>query len=71
MTGMLALSGGALPALTQCALAQAAVELADPSTPLGKAQAAAMKASTEGPADGSAYPRRRRPPSNIPASRST
>ena len=41
--------------LTQFALAQAAVDLADPSTPLGKAQAAAMKASTEGPADGSAY----------------
>jgi multiple sugar transport system substrate-binding protein len=54
-TGMLALSGGALPALTQFALAQAAVDLADPSTPLGKAQAAAMKASTDGPADGSAY----------------
>jgi len=54
-TGMLALAGGALPALTQFALAQAAVDLADPSTPLGKAQAAAMKASTDGPADGSAY----------------
>ena len=54
-TGMLALSGGALPALTQFALAQAAVDLADPSTPLGAAQAAAMKASTEGPADGSAF----------------
>jgi multiple sugar transport system substrate-binding protein len=54
-TGMLALSGGALPALTQFALAQAAVDLADPSTPLGAAQAAAMKASSEGPADGSAF----------------
>ena len=54
-TGMLALSGGALPALTEFALAQAAVDLADPSTPLGAAQAAAMKASMEGPADGSAY----------------
>jgi multiple sugar transport system substrate-binding protein len=54
-TGMLALSGGALPALTEFALAQAAVDLADPSTPLGKAQAAAMKASTDGPAEGSAY----------------
>ncbi len=53
--GMLALSGGALPALTQFALAQAAVDLADASTPLGKAQAAAIKASTDGPADGSAY----------------
>ena len=31
------------------------VELADKSTPLGQAQAAAVKASTEGPTDGSAY----------------
>src|SRR6266446_4305101 len=31
------------------------VELADPSTPLGSAQAAAVKASTEGPKDGSAF----------------
>jgi multiple sugar transport system substrate-binding protein len=31
------------------------VELADPSTPLGKAQADALKASTETPADGSAF----------------
>src|SRR5262249_43912105 len=31
------------------------VELADPSTPLGAAQAAAVKASSEGPADGSAF----------------
>ena len=56
MTGMLAIVGrnSARPS-TQQALAQAAVDLADPSTPLGKAQAAAMKASTEGPADGSAY----------------
>jgi multiple sugar transport system substrate-binding protein len=37
------------------ALAQTAVDLADPSTPLGQAQAAAMKASTDGPTDGSAY----------------
>lgn len=54
-TGMLALSGTALSPLTQFALAQAAVDLADPSTPLGAAQAAAMAASTEGPADGSAF----------------
>ena len=33
----------------------AEVQLADPSTPLGKAQAEAMKASTEGPKDGSAF----------------
>ena len=31
------------------------MELADASSPLGKAQAAALKASTEGPADGSAF----------------
>ena len=31
------------------------VELADPSTPLGSAQAAAVKASVEGPKDGSAF----------------
>ena len=31
------------------------VELADKSTPLGHAQADAVKASTEGPPDGSAY----------------
>jgi multiple sugar transport system substrate-binding protein len=55
MTGMLAISGSILPVTAQWALAQAKVDLADPSTPLGKAQAAAMKASTEGPADGSAY----------------
>ena len=54
-TGMLALSGGALPALTQLALAQAQVQLEDPNTPLGKAQALALAASTEGPADGSAF----------------
>ena len=35
--------------------ARAAVELADPSTPLGQAQAAAVKASTEGPPENSAY----------------
>ena len=55
MTGMLAMSGPMLAATSQRALAQAAAELADPSTPLGKAQAAALKASTEGPADGSAF----------------
>lgn len=33
----------------------AAVELASPDTPLGKAQADAVKASTEGPKDGSAF----------------
>jgi multiple sugar transport system substrate-binding protein len=54
MTGLLATSGTLGP-WAQNALAQAAIDLADPSTPLGQAQSAAMKASTEGPADGSAY----------------
>ncbi|MBV8703137.1 MAG: extracellular solute-binding protein [Acetobacteraceae bacterium] len=35
--------------------ARAAVELATPDTPLGKAQAEALRASTEGPKDGSAF----------------
>jgi multiple sugar transport system substrate-binding protein len=55
LTGMIAMSGTALAPLTEWALAAAAVDLADPGTPLGKAQAAAMKASTGGPADGSAF----------------
>lgn len=55
MTGMLAVSGSALTTLTDWALAQQAAELADPSSPLGQAQALALKASQEGPADGSAY----------------
>lgn len=55
MTGMLALSGTTLTAVTDWALAQQTVELADPSTPLGQAQALAMQASSESPADGSAY----------------
>src|SRR5262252_2661781 len=47
---------GALPAsMISSSVAWAAAELADPSTPLGQAQAAAQKASTEGPTDGSAY----------------
>jgi multiple sugar transport system substrate-binding protein len=55
LTGMIALSGTALASYTDRVVAATAVDLADPSTPLGKAQAAMMKASTEGPADGSAY----------------
>src|SRR3954447_2258035 len=55
MMGMLPLTGLVLPAWVNEAVAAAAVDLADPSTPLGKAQAAAVKASTEGPADGSAF----------------
>jgi multiple sugar transport system substrate-binding protein len=53
-TGMLALSGSALMPMTGWASAQD-LGLADPSTPLGAAQAAAMKASSEGPPDGSAF----------------
>jgi multiple sugar transport system substrate-binding protein len=55
ITGMLTLSGPLLGSMTDWALAQQALQLADPSTPLGKAQALAMQASTEGPTDGSAY----------------
>ena len=55
MTGMIAVAGSVLPASARWSLAKAAADLADASTPLGKAQAAALKASTEGPADGSAY----------------
>ncbi|MGE3830599.1 MAG: extracellular solute-binding protein [Parvibaculaceae bacterium] len=55
MTGLLATAGGVLGPWAENALAQASVELADPSTPLGKAQAAALAASSEGPKDGSAY----------------
>lgn len=54
-TGMIALSGSALSPLTSWALAQAQMQLEDPNTPLGKAQALALAASTEGPADGSAF----------------
>ncbi|MFO0993651.1 MAG: extracellular solute-binding protein [Hyphomicrobiales bacterium] len=56
MAGMLAVAGGGLsPSFVSGALAQAKVQLEDPNSPLGKAQALALKASTEGPADGSAF----------------
>lgn len=56
MAGMLAVAGGGLcPNFVSGALAQAKLQLEDPNTPLGKAQALALKASTEGPADGSAF----------------
>ncbi|RWH81997.1 MAG: extracellular solute-binding protein [Mesorhizobium sp.] len=55
MTGMLAASGPILATMTDWALAQQKLELADAASPLGQAQAAAMKASMEGPADGSAF----------------
>ncbi len=54
-TGMLALSGAALSPFIDSVLAQAQMQLEDPSTPLGRAQALALAASTEGPADGSAF----------------
>ena len=53
MMGMLPLAGLVAPSFVNEALAQAAAELADTSTPLGKAQAAAMKASTVGMAPAS------------------
>jgi multiple sugar transport system substrate-binding protein len=46
-TGMIAASGPILGMLTDWAVAQQQAELADPSTPLGKAQAAALEASTK------------------------
>lgn len=55
MTGMLAVSGPLLGTMTEWAIAQQKLELADPASPLGQAQAAALKASMEGPADGSAF----------------
>ncbi|TIM71088.1 MAG: extracellular solute-binding protein [Mesorhizobium sp.] len=55
MTGMLAASGPILAMMTDWALAQQKLELADAASPLGQAQAAAMKASMEGPVDGSAF----------------
>ena len=55
MTGMLAVTGPILGMMTDWAVAQQKLELADPASPLGQAQAAALKASTEGPADGSAF----------------
>ena len=55
MTGMLAVSGPLLGTMTEWAIAQQKLELADLASPLGQAQAAALKASMEGPADGSAF----------------
>src|SRR5258708_22828192 len=44
-----------IPGWAEAAVQLAQAQMADPSTPLGQAQAAALKASTEGPTDGSAY----------------
>jgi multiple sugar transport system substrate-binding protein len=53
--GMLPLAGGLLTTASSWALAQSSFQPADPSTPLGKAQALAIEASTVGPKDGSAF----------------
>jgi len=54
-TGLIALSGSMATLMPDIARAAMKTELADPSSPLGMAHAAAVKASTEGPADGSAF----------------
>src|SRR5690349_2213438 len=56
--GSVGLVSGAMmqvPGWARAAVQLAQAQMADPSTPLGPAQAAALKASTEGPTDGSAY----------------
>jgi multiple sugar transport system substrate-binding protein len=55
--GLGVLSGSMMqvPGWAQAAVQLAQAQMADPGTPLGQAQAAALKASTEGPTDGSAY----------------
>jgi len=56
LRGMLGLAGAAAAStLFAPMVAQAAADLASPDTPLGQVQAAAVKASIEGPTDGSAY----------------
>lgn len=55
LTGMIAAAGPLLSTMSSTVLAQTKAAIADPSTPLGKAQLAAAKASSEGPTDGSAY----------------
>jgi multiple sugar transport system substrate-binding protein len=52
LTGLLALCASANP---KPAMAQESLARADVATPLGKAQAAAIAASTDGPIDGSAF----------------
>ena len=59
MTGMLAVSGPLLASMTKWAIAQQKLELADPSSPLGQAQALAMKASNRGAGGRLSLPRRR------------
>src|SRR5262249_43414133 len=53
--GLTAGAMAGMPGWARAAVQLAQAQMADPSTPLGQAQAAALKASTEGPTDGSAY----------------
>src|SRR5579862_3550661 len=60
LKGLLAISSyaalaGPLLGASSAAAQETKLELAPADTPLGQAQAAALKASTEGPTDGSAY----------------
>jgi multiple sugar transport system substrate-binding protein len=55
LTGVLALCPWALSGNLKLAAAQESFTRADAATPLGKAQAAAIAASTDGPVDGSAF----------------
>src|SRR5262249_14789245 len=57
LSGVALLSGWMMqmPGWARAAVQLAQAQMADPSTPLGQAQAAALKASTDGPTDGSAY----------------
>jgi multiple sugar transport system substrate-binding protein len=54
LAGLITTSGSILSQINS-SCAQSPLELADPSTPLGRAQAAAMLASLESPVEGSAY----------------
>src|SRR5215210_3923670 len=55
LTGMLALCPWTLSGNPKPAAAQQSLTRADAATPLGKAHAAAIVASTDGPVDGSAF----------------
>ncbi len=70
MTGMLAVSGPLLANMTDWAIAQQQLELADPGSPLGQAQAPASRLRPR--ARRTVPPSApRRPPRHIPASPST
>ena len=60
LKGLLAISSyaalaGPMLGMTSASAQETKLDLAPPDTPLGQAQVAALKASTEGPTDGSAY----------------